>query len=174
MIVFPENLPSIDVDLLSRIVGETLRSVVVLGVIPEFHVEKFGSEPVPLFVRLFLNGKLRGEAGRIYNTEDLVRDVAGAVAAAAVQDVRFPPVKREELNGMEIHLCFLNQEEGEEGFYIRYESYSSFLFPWEREGNESVDLRRACGKAGIHTNCWKDSRTEVVRFRTRCYAVPIL
>ncbi len=168
MITFPDRIPFVRFELIKMITEEVLQSVSVLGIVPDYRIQEFSVIRVPLFVRLFLKGALRGEAGKIYRLTSLDRDIVEAVTSAAVQDIRFPPLKREELGSLSVYLYLLSLHgDGEEGIYMKYNSYSSLLFPWEMKGGIEENLQSACRKAGIFSDCWKDKSSEIITFKVK-------
>jgi len=165
--LFPPQLKPDEIDLIKNLVSECVRASVVLGIVPRFVLPgRLHTLKYPLFVRIFKDGKLRGEMGKITSNTDLVEDLSAAVTGALLQDVRFPPVSREELNSLEveIHLFFQKTNGYREGLFLKYNYYSSILFPWELTGEKEKDLQRACHKAGIFSPCWKDPATEIKYF----------
>ena len=72
-----------------------------------------GSYPAPLeepgavFVTLEREGRLRGCIGSYVARRPLVEDVAENAFAAAFLDPRFPPLSREETDGLDLHISLL-------------------------------------------------------------------
>ncbi len=173
MITFPETLPlnlKEKEKLIRKIVLDSLRSAVNLKIRPEFYIKDPLSElKSPLFIRIFKKGTLRGEMGKIYKLNSIVKDISESVAGAALQDIRFPPIKKEEIKELRIIIhFFLSCKNCENyGVYIRYDKYSSILFPWEKKSNQlESNLDLACKKAGILSPCWRNIETEIEKFHT--------
>ena len=113
------------------------------------------------FVTLRIAGELRGCIGHVEAIEPLwesVRDMAGA---AAERDSRFPPLRPDELAGLEIEISVLSPmmplrpEEirvGLHGLYVKRGDQSGLLLPqvaveWGWDAREF--LRRTFEKAGL-------------------------
>ena len=77
-------------------------------------LEEF-SEPLrairATFVTLEIEGRLRGCIGTLDARHPLVEDVAINAYNAAFEDPRFPPLRRVELSGLDIHLSLLSLPE---------------------------------------------------------------
>ncbi len=113
------------------------------------------------FVTLRAAGDLRGCVGHIRAAMPLWKSVREMAAAAATGDSRFPPVRPEEVPGLEIEISVLSPmtplrpEEivvGTHGLYVRRGPRSGLLLPqvapewgWGRE----EFLRRTFEKAGL-------------------------
>jgi AmmeMemoRadiSam system protein A len=71
------------------------------------------AESAPVFVTLRTsNGELRGCIGTLESTtSDVVAETARNAVLAAVQDPRFPPVAREELDSLRIEVSILMPQE---------------------------------------------------------------
>jgi AmmeMemoRadiSam system protein A len=134
-------------------------------------------EECGVFVTLHKNGKLRGCIGYITATKPLIQLVTDAALASAFQDTRFEPLRREELDRVEIEISVLspprrieNLEEievGKHGIIMRQGFRSGLLLPqvaeeygWDRE----TFLINTCYKAGLSGNCWRDPATEIEIF----------
>jgi len=64
--------------------------------------------PGAVFVTLKRGGQLRGCIGSLEPRRPLVEDVAHNAYAAAFEDPRFPPLRREEIEDLEIQLSVLS------------------------------------------------------------------
>jgi AmmeMemoRadiSam system protein A len=125
------------------------------------------SEAGMAFVSLHRHGHLRGCVGYIVARKPLYETVAEAATAAAFHDMRFPPLKEDELEGLEIEISVLSPfapvapEEirpGEHGLMISLGPQRGLLLPqvateygWTRERF----LEETCLKAGLETDGWK-------------------
>ncbi len=125
------------------------------------------------FVTLHKNGELRGCIGRIVSDGPLSLTVRDMAIAAATEDPRFPPVKKEELPEVDLEISVLskprrttNVEEitpGIHGVVIRRGMNGGVFLPqvatefnWSRE----EFLTNLCAhKAGLSADCWKDPKT---------------
>ena len=129
------------------------------------------------FVSLKKRGKLRGCIGMIEARKPLVQTVEEMAVAAAFQDPRFPPLRREELKDLRVEISVLTPlrrvadvgaiEIGTHGLYIRKGARAGLLLPqvatewrWDRE----TFLRETCRKAGLAPDAWRDPETEIYLF----------
>lgn len=133
------------------------------------HYSKTLQEPMGAFVTLSIHGQLRGCIGRFQPDAPLVEVVRDMTISAALRDPRFPPVKKEELDSVEIEISVLtplrkieSPEEfilGKHGIYMVRGGRSGTFLPqvaqttgWSREeflGHCARD------KAGIGWDGWK-------------------
>jgi len=129
------------------------------------------------FVSLKKRGKLRGCIGMIEAKKPLAQTVEEMAVAAAFQDPRFPPLRREELKDLRVEISVLTPlrrvadvgaiEIGTHGLYIRKGARAGLLLPqvaiewrWDRE----TFLRETCRKAGLAPDAWRDPETEIYLF----------
>jgi len=129
------------------------------------------------FVSLKKLGKLRGCIGMIEARKPLARTVEEMAAAAAFQDPRFPPLRKEELRDLRVEISVLTPlrrvadvgaiEIGTHGLYIRKGARAGLLLPqvatewrWDRE----TFLRETCRKAGLPPDAWREPDTEIYLF----------
>ncbi len=68
-------------------------------------------QPAATFATLTRNGRLRGCIGRLEATRPLIVDAVANTVAAALDDPRFPPVRPEEVNDIEIEIAILSAPE---------------------------------------------------------------
>lgn len=115
-----------------------------------------------VFVTLRSGGELRGCIGHIEAHVPLWESVRDMAAAAAERDTRFPPVRPEEVPGLEFEISVLSPMTplrpdeivvGTHGLYVRRDGVASgLLLPqvaveWEWDAGEF--LRRTFEKAGL-------------------------
>lgn len=129
------------------------------------------------FVSLKKRGKLRGCIGFIEARKSLVRTVEEMAVAAAFQDPRFPPLRKEELKDLKVEISVLTPlrrvadvgeiEVGTHGLYIRRGGRAGLLLPqvatewrWDRD----AFLKETCRKAGLAPDAWRDPETEIYVF----------
>jgi AmmeMemoRadiSam system protein B/AmmeMemoRadiSam system protein A len=144
--------------------------------VPEAQSPTF-SEPRGAFVTIHKQGKLRGCIGQIQARQPLIRTVAEMAVAAAFDDPRFPPLRREELKDIDIEISVLTPlqritdvgeiQVGTHGIYLRRGGYSGLLLPqvatewgWDR----NTFLEHTCEKAHLPKEAWKDKKTEIYIF----------
>ncbi len=114
-----------------------------------------------VFVSLHVGGKLRGCIGQLQAVQPLWESVRDMAEAAATRDTRFPPIRPQELPGLEIEISVLSPlapirpEDvvvGRHGLHLSRGPHSGVLLPqvpvewgWDRE----EFLRRVHEKAGL-------------------------
>jgi AmmeMemoRadiSam system protein B/AmmeMemoRadiSam system protein A len=135
------------------------------------------NEPRGAFVTLKKHGGLRGCIGQIQTREPLVKTVAEMAVAAAFDDPRFPPLRAEELQDIDIEISVLTPlrrivdvgdiRVGTHGIFMRRGGYSGLLLPqvatewnWDR----TAFLEHTCEKAHLPKNAWQDRETEIYIF----------
>ncbi len=154
---------------LLRIARKSIEAAVNDLPIPEFKVEsQVLKKQMGAFVTLTKRGELRGCIGNIVGTAPLFQTVSKMAIAAATQDPRFPPVRKEELDEIEIEISVLTPlkeisgpEEiviGRDGLYIEKGMNHGLLLPqvateygW---GSEEF-LDHTCIKAGLKPGSWR-------------------
>ena len=113
------------------------------------------------FVTLRIAGELRGCIGHVEAIEPLWESVRDMAQAAAERDSRFPPLRPEELPGLEIEISILSPlvpilpgeiRVGLHGLYVKRGSQGGLLLPqvaveWGWDAREF--LRRTFEKAGL-------------------------
>ncbi|MEN6498986.1 MAG: AmmeMemoRadiSam system protein A [Rectinema sp.] len=128
------------------------------------------------FVTLKEAGSLRGCIGRMQSDDPLVTTVSEMAYAAAFEDPRFPPLRKEEMDLITIEITVLSPlrpiapEEvviGKHGLLISAFGRSGVLLPqvpveygWDRE----TFLEQVCRKAGLPADAWKSSRAMLYGF----------
>lgn len=134
------------------------------------------------FVTLRKNGRLRGCIGHIVGRLPLAQTVARMAVAAAVEDPRFPPVRREELPALEYEISVMSPLEalddieriqvGTHGIYLQRGASSGLLLPqvateygWDRR----AFLEQTCLKARLPKNAWQDPATRVFIFSAQVF-----
>lgn len=162
---------------LLEIAKKTINSYIRYKRIPEFHITDkrllaMGATFVTIKDR---HGNLRGCIGNIYPNMPLYESVIRNAISASTGDPRFPPVRPEELDGIEIEISVLSPLEpvkdpedikiGRDGLFIVKGPYSGLLLPqvpvefgWDRR----TFLKELCHKAGLPEDAWKDA--ELYRF----------
>lgn len=135
-----------------------------------------------LFVTLSVSSELRGCIG-FPAPRKLSRALVDAAIAAAIEDPRFSPVTKDELDKITFEVTVLtppmeikvnNPSEfvsrikvGRDGLIVRQGFYSGLLLPQvpvEYGWTEEQFLNFTCEKAGLPKNCWKDEKTQIFSF----------
>ena len=134
------------------------------------------SERRGVFVTLHVCGRLRGCIGMVEPVEPLGECLVRSAVSAALQDSRFPPLRAEELPDLVLELSLLTppepirQEEieiGRHGLLISCGLHRGLLLPQvatQHHLSRERFLEEACRKAGLPTEAWKDSSTEIRAF----------
>jgi len=143
---------------------------------PEF------SEPRGVFVTLRQpNGELRGCIGYTEPRLPLAEAVRELAVRAAFHDPRFPPLKAEEQEGLQLELSVLTPlepadperiEVGVHGLQIRYAGRAGLLLPQvasSRGWDAETFLQHTCVKAGLPPEAWREPGAEVLWFRCEIY-----
>ena len=139
------------------------------------------------FVTLELHQQLRGCIGRLEATRPLIEDVAENAFLAAFQDPRFPPLARDELTKLEIHISLLtanvpmifcseqdllSQLQPKIDGLILVDGHQRGTFlpsVWEQLPEPKQFLRHLKQKAGLAADYWSDT-IKVYRYQTESIA----
>lgn len=139
------------------------------------------------FVTLEKGGMLRGCIGHIRAVEPLYLSVRGNAISAATKDPRFPPVKADELDKIEIEVSVLSApslikadspdeylekiEAGRDGIIIEQGTGGATYLPqvWEQIPDKVSFLENLCQKAWLPKDCWKDDDTKIYRYGVQAF-----
>ncbi|OQX88818.1 MAG: hypothetical protein B6D65_05330 [candidate division Zixibacteria bacterium 4484_93] len=141
--------------------------------------DKILKKELAVFVTLNKKGQLRGCIGQMVAQEALYKAVIDMSVSAATHDYRFPPVKLEELDDINIEISILTPLEpvsswedivlGRDGVYIRKGYRSGVFLPQvadETGWTKEEFLSQLCyQKAGLPPDCYKDPDIEIHTFR---------
>lgn len=133
--------------------------------------------PCGAFVTLHKGGRLRGCIGFVAAAKPLVETIREAAEASALQDPRFEPLRRGELDAVEIEISVLSPlrpigsvdeiEVGRHGILLHRGFRSGLLLPqvateygWDRD----TFLTHTCYKAGLEGGCWREAGTRIEIF----------
>ncbi len=129
------------------------------------------------FVTIKKRGQLRGCIGHIKALKPLHATVSEMARAAAFDDPRFPPLRKEEMTDLTIEVSALtplkgieNAEDiivGRHGIYIIKGFRSGLLLPQvaaEHNWDSVTFLEETCHKAGLPSGAWRDKRTGIYIF----------
>jgi uncharacterized protein len=140
-----------------------------------------------VFVTLTKAGELRGCIGLPYPVMPLGDAIAHAAAAAALEDPRFPPVRKEELDQITVEVTILTVpatlegdpsarpgkvQVGKHGLIVRGMGTSGLLLPQvatEYGWNAKTFLDHTCMKAGLPDHCWANPSVEVLTFEGQIF-----
>ncbi|UCF81160.1 MAG: AmmeMemoRadiSam system protein B [Acidobacteriota bacterium] len=138
--------------------------------------------PRGVFVTLEKNGRLRGCIGDLFPRGPLFESVLSCGVKSAVQDRRFSPVTREELDQLTISVSVLEfprpvevaspldylkvLRPGKDGVILLYRGGQSTFLPyvWKDISDPVEFLARLCQKQGAPPNCWRDRQAALLRY----------
>ncbi|MGC8562778.1 MAG: TIGR00296 family protein [Thermoplasmata archaeon] len=134
------------------------------------------------------SGELRGCIGFPEPVYPLGEAVIKSAIAAAVNDPRFPPVTKEEMDDITVEVSLLskpspvvvkNRKElpsvikvGRDGLIAERGPYSGLLLPQvavDEKMDQVAFLNAICWKAGMEPDCWKDSDTTISTFTAEVF-----
>jgi AmmeMemoRadiSam system protein A len=140
-------------------------------------------EPGASFVTLTIRGMLRGCVGALEAYQNLAEDVSEHAMAAGLQDYRFPPVRPEELNQIEIEISRLTSPQplhyttpqslvaklrpGIDGVVLRDGVRRATFLPqvWEKLPDPAEFLEHLCAKMGADPQLWERKILEVLVYQ---------
>jgi AmmeMemoRadiSam system protein A len=141
------------------------------------------AQPRGAFTTIYHHGDLRGCVGYVLPVASVYRTVAETARAAAFDDTRFPPLRWEELPGLQVSLSILSPLEsiqpeqveiGRHGLVISLGARRGLLLPqvpvernWERE----TFLAQTCRKAGLPDDAWRTG-AKIEAFTAEIFADP--
>jgi len=135
------------------------------------------------FVTLTIGGQLRGCIGTLEARQSLADDVCEHAVAAALEDPRFPPVREDELNRIQIEVSRLTRPVPLEyrdaddllsklrphvdGVILRDGFRRATFLPqvWEKIPDPSGFLDNLCYKMGVSHDQWRRKHLEVLVYQ---------
>jgi AmmeMemoRadiSam system protein A len=136
------------------------------------------------FITLTLRGQLRGCIGALEAYQPLAQDVREHAVAAALKDPRFPPVKEDELSGIQIEVsrltCLVPLEYRDsndllsklrphmDGVVLCNGSYHRATFlpqVWEKIPECGEFLSNLCYKMGLEPDLWRRKHFEIFTYQ---------
>jgi uncharacterized protein (TIGR00296 family) len=166
----------------------TLEHVIGKTPEPDVKLTPVFSEKRGVFVTLTKGGALRGCIGFPYPVMPLGDAIVHAAGAAALEDFRFPPVKKEELDKIHIEVTVLtvpvvvegDPEKrpgkvvvGKHGLIVRGMGTSGLLLPQvatDYGWDAPAFLDNTCTKAGLSAECWKSESIELLTFEGQIFS----
>lgn len=141
------------------------------------------NEPRGAFVTLHgPGGALRGCIGTTEAKRPLFAVVQDMARAAALRDPRFPPVRPEEVDGLELEVSVLypleriqgldEVEVGTHGLVVEGLGRRGLLLPQvaaERGWTPEVFVEHTCLKAGLPQDAWREEEVQLYRFRSEVF-----
>lgn len=150
--------------------------------VPEAAPDPALQEPRGAFVTLRrLDGELRGCVGTFHPRTTLLDTVREMARAAALDDPRFPPVRKEELKDLHIDISVLSPlepsdarhvEVGIHGVCVQRGFRRGVLLPQvavEEGWDADSFLDHTCMKAGLPPGAWRDPETTISTFTAEVF-----
>jgi len=140
-------------------------------------------DPGASFVTLTIKKQLRGCIGALEPYQPLAQDVREHALAAALEDPRFPPVRPEELDQIEIEISrltlprrldyadasdLLNRlRPNIDGVILRDGMRRATFLPqvWEKIPDKAAFLDNLCSKMGAMPDTWRRKHLEVLTYQ---------
>ncbi len=134
-----------------------------------------------------INGNLRGCIGSLSPQEPLYRAVISRAKAAATDDPRFPPVRRDELDKIAVEisvlappkrLAFSSPQDllqklrpGIDGVVLRVDGHTATYLPqvWKQLPDKRTFLRELSQKAGLAADAWQSPRAVVMTYQVEAF-----
>ena len=135
--------------------------------------------PRGVFVSLHVAGDLRGCLGHIEPDQPVGEAVRRMAVASSRDDPRFPPVRPDELEGLEVEVSVLSPTvrirpedvvPGRDGLIVQRGPRMGVLLPQvatEQGWDRTAFLRGVCQKALLPADAWRDGATELFAFRAQ-------
>jgi hypothetical protein len=154
---------------------------------PMVHLTPVFAEKRGVFVTLTRNHQLRGCIGFPYPVMPLGDAIEDAAVAAALEDPRFPGVKKDELASLDFEVTVLTPpvplecapedrpahiEIGRHGLIARGFGTSGLLLPQvatEYGWDAKTFLDHTCEKAGLSRDCWTKKNVEILTYEGQIF-----
>lgn len=129
-----------------------------------------------VFVTLHVRGHLQGCIGVTEASEPLGEAIVRCAGSAAVEDPRFAPMKKEQLEYMSVEISLLSPLEliapeaieiGKHGLLIVLHAHRGLLLPQvaiEHRLSREQFLEETCRKAGLRREAWRDPEARIYGF----------
>ncbi len=170
-----------------RLARGTLEYTIAKKPKPMVHLTPVFDEKRGVFVTLTRNGQLRGCIGFPYPVMPLGDAIENAAVAAALEDPRFPQVRKDELGSLDFEVTVLTPpvplecepeerpahiEIGRHGLIARGMGTSGLLLPQvatEYNWDAKTFLDHTCDKAGLPSSCWTRKNVEILTFEGQIF-----
>ncbi len=179
-----EGLSKEQQDSLLRIARESLKSHLEGKGIPKYEISDPAlEEKLGVFVTLNKNKQLRGCMGNFSPQTPLWQTIQKQIIISATEDPRFPPIKLEEMEEIEIEISVLSEPEkiddwrkielGKHGVILKTGSQGGTFLPqvatdtgWDLE----TFLSQLCSqKAGLAPDCYKNPEAEIFVYTAQVF-----
>lgn len=134
------------------------------------------------FVTLHIRGRLRGCIGYIQGVKPIPETIIDMARASAFKDPRFPPLRAEEYEAIDIEISVLSPIEpvtdvkkivvGRDGLIISRGFNSGLLLPQvptEQGWDLETFLQQTCYKAGLPPAAWREKGTKIEKFSAQVF-----
>jgi len=185
-LMIDEFLSEIDKKKLLEIAREAINHAVVGEQLKKIKLQEQSQllkAPGASFVTLTIRGKLRGCIGALEAYQALILDVQEHAAAAAMEDYRFPVVREEELQLINIEISRLTPVQpmdystpedlisklrvNMDGVLINASGRRATFLPqvWEKVPDPKQFLSQLCMKMGAQPNLWREEHLQVYTYQ---------
>jgi len=166
-------------ELARRAIGQSVLLQKPLADIPDTGIF---AQSCGAFVTLHVRGRLRGCIGIVEAYGPLGTIIAHCAEGAALHDPRFPPVRADELDQLQIEISLLSAPEpvlaeqieiGRHGLLVSQHGRRGLLLPQvatEHRLTREQFLEETCHKAGLPPKAWQDPATEVHAFTCEVFS----
>ena len=179
-----------DGKVLLELAEKTVTEAVTRGPLPSVDVAEMPdglTQRRACFVTLTKKGELRGCIGSIFPQEELCRAVIERARSAATEDPRFPPVKPEELDELEIEVSVLTIPERLEyespedllaklrpkvdGVVLQVGRRQATYLPqvWDQIPDPEEFMRHLSQKAGLRPDGWRSPEAMVLTYQVQAF-----
>ncbi len=176
--------------ILLELAAKTVNDVVTYGTQPpadESEMTEGLRRRRACFITLTKSGQLRGCIGTIFPREPLCRAVVEKARSAALEDPRFTPVTKEELDQLEVEVSVLTVPRRLEiaspedlvkklrphtdGVVLRVGRRQATYLPqvWEQIPEPEAFLGHLAEKAGLAADAWKDPAAMVLIYQVQAF-----
>ena len=187
MSLIDNNKLTIPKEILLDLARESIKTYLVTGkkadfsnlvkVYPEISAS-YGS-----FVTVCIDGLLRGCVGKLEGEKPIYQDIIDNAIDAAFNDIRFPPVKAEELDTLHLEISILGKlnrlEYKNENYLLKklakekvgvvliYMGKKATLLPqvWEKVSDPKQFLAELTMKAGFTNDVWKEEDCRLLTYQ---------
>ncbi len=187
---FPQSLNEEQGQILLKLARQTIEEKLEkhsIKVDPDSMMDSALNEKRGTFVTLTINNQLRGCIGNLDATDSILNGIERNAINAAFHDPRFPPLKDDELNRVDIEVSILTEPQPLEyqdsqdllsklrvnvdGVILRKGSASATFLPqvWEQLPQPEKFLSHLCTKAGLPADEWKKGNLDILTYQVQCF-----
>lgn len=150
---------------------------------PDFSIHKNLKLHAGAFVTLTINKQLRGCIGFIISNKPVFETVCEAAFEAAIDDPRFPPLRRKEFDLIQIEISVLSPPfkmnsydeiiVGTHGLIVEESGGRGLLLPQvpiEHHMSKEEYLSALCRKAGLKSSMWQEKLLNIKMFTANVFS----